>query len=89
MMTWRDHAHSQVLLDQYGNSGFMFNAFHFNYGGLGGFADAVHAQAMVLTSADIYVVMLGVIVALLLLTFLLPKRVYPPSMVAKPVAPGR
>ena len=89
MMTWRDNAHSQVLLDQYGNSGFMLDNFHFNYGGAGGFADTVHAQAMVLTSADIYVTMLGVIAALLLLILVVPKRVYPPSAVAPAAPPKR
>jgi DHA2 family multidrug resistance protein len=89
MMTWREHAHSELLLDQYGNSGFSPDGLSFDYGGLGGFADAVRAQAMVLTSADIYVVMLGVIAALLLLTILVPKRVLPPSALAKAAAPGR
>ena len=83
MMTWREHLHSQVLLDQYGNSGFTLDSFHFDYGGLGGFGAAVRAQAMVLTSADIYAVMLPVIGGLLLLTILIPKRVLPPSALAK------
>ena len=90
MMTWREHLHSQVLLDQYGNSGFTLDSFHFDYGGLGGFGAAVRAQAMVLTSADIYAVMLPVIGGLLLLTILIPKRVLPPSAaLAKPATPGR
>jgi MFS transporter, DHA2 family, multidrug resistance protein len=89
MMTWREHLHSQVLLDQYGNSGFTLDQFNVDYGGLGGFGAAVRAQAMVLTSADIYAVMLPVIGGLLLLTILIPKRVLPPSAQAKPATPGR
>jgi DHA2 family multidrug resistance protein len=89
MMTWREHTHSELLLDQYGNSRFALDGFHFNYGGLGGFAAAVRAQALVLASADIYVATLGVIAVLLLLTLVLPKRVYPPSVAARAASPGR
>jgi DHA2 family multidrug resistance protein len=88
IMTWREHTHSALLLDQYGNSRFTLAGFHFDYGGLGGFAAAVRAQAIVLSSADIYVVVLGVVAALLLLTLLLPKRIYPPSAVAPAASSG-
>ena len=89
MMTWREHSHSQVCSTSTAIRGFTLDRFNFNYGGLGGFGAAVRAQAMVLTSADIYAVMLPVIAGLLLLTILIPKRVLPPSAQAKPATPGR
>ncbi len=89
MMTWREHTHSDLLLDQYGNSRFALAGFHLDYGSLGGFAAAVRTQAMVLTSADIYVVMLFVIAVLLVLTILIPKRVLPPSAMAPAAPPKR
>ena len=89
MITWREHTHSQVLLDQYGNSRFTLEGFHFDYGGLGGFAAAVRAQAMVLTASDIYVAALCVIAALFLLLLVLPKRVYPPTAAAPATSSGR
>ena len=89
MMTWREHTHSQVLLDQYGNSASRSMASISTMAGSAASRAAVRAQAMVLTSADIYVTMLFVIGALLFLTILIPKRVLPPSALAKPATPGR
>jgi MFS transporter, DHA2 family, multidrug resistance protein len=91
MMTWREHTHSNILLDQYGASRFVLNGFHYDYGGpdggLAAFASAVRDQAVVLASADIYLAMIGLAAALLLLLLVLPTRVYPPASVGTP-APG-
>ncbi|MNT94230.1 hypothetical protein D3C71_2082140 [compost metagenome] len=41
-------------------------------------AHRVHQQALVLTSSDLYLCMAGVALALTLLIFWLPTRMYPP-----------
>jgi DHA2 family multidrug resistance protein len=89
MMTWREHTHSNILLDQFGASRFVSNGFHSPYGGLAAFARAVREQALVLASADIYLVMVGLAGVLLVLTLLLPTRVYPPASATVPAAQGR
>jgi len=38
----------------------------------------LHEQAVVLTSSDLYLCMAGVAVALILLIFWLPTRIFPP-----------
>jgi DHA2 family multidrug resistance protein len=43
-----------------------------------GLAHRLHEQAVVLTSADLYLCMAGVAVALILLIFWMPTRIYPP-----------
>lgn len=73
LATWREHAHSNILLDRYGARRFGLT------GNPSAFAGAVRGQALVLTAADIELVMIGIAVALLLLVPLLPTRVYPPA----------
>ncbi len=43
-----------------------------------GLAHRLHEQAVVLTSSDLYYVMGGVAVALILLIFWMPTRIFPP-----------
>lgn len=43
-----------------------------------GLAHRLHEQAVVLTASDIYLCMSGVALALILLIFWLPTRIYPP-----------
>jgi MFS transporter, DHA2 family, multidrug resistance protein len=89
MMTWREHAHSNILLDRFGASRFVLDGFHYPYGGLAAFAQAVRGQAMILASADLYCVMTGLAGALLILVLLLPTRVYPPASASVAAPAGR
>lgn len=90
LLTWREHLHSNVLLDGAGRGWFARQAG--TAAGqnspqpavLAALAHAVHDQALVLASADIYLVMVGVAVVMLLLNLILPQRVYPPAAVAMP-----
>lgn len=82
--TGRERLHSNMLVDQLGNHALVasqsFDAAH----GLGELAHRIHEQAVVLTSADLYLVMAGVAVALLLLVPVLPVRIYPPWSTTPP-----
>jgi DHA2 family multidrug resistance protein len=71
LTTARLHFHSTMLVDSLGNSPLVDsdNA---------GLDHRLHQQAVVLTSSDLYLCMAGVAVALILLIFLLPTRIYPP-----------
>jgi DHA2 family multidrug resistance protein len=89
MMTRREHAHSNILLDQFGASRFVLDGFHYPYGGIAAFAQAVRGQAMILASADLYCVMTGLAGALLILVLLLPTRVYPPASASVAAPAGR
>jgi DHA2 family multidrug resistance protein len=76
--TAREHFHSSMLVDHLGNNalvtGQSIDATH----GLGELAHRVHEQAVVLTSADLYLVMAGIAVAFLFVIPVLPVRIYPP-----------
>jgi MFS transporter, DHA2 family, multidrug resistance protein len=91
--TAREHFHSSMLVDRLGNtplverlgnnpfaSGQNFESGH----GLGELAQRIHEQAEVLTSADLYLVMAGIAVALLLVIPFLPVRIYPPWSTTPP-----
>lgn len=82
--TDRERLHSNMLVDQLGNHALVtsqsINASH----GIGELAHRIHEQALVLTSADLYRVMAGVAVALLLLVPVLPVRIYPPWCTTPP-----
>jgi DHA2 family multidrug resistance protein len=86
--TWREHTHSNILLDKFGASRFMLSGLGDRHENLAAFAQAVRNQAFVLTAADINFVMMGIAGALLLLIPLLPTRVYPPAAppAARPAA---
>jgi DHA2 family multidrug resistance protein len=71
LTTARLHFHSTMLVDNLGNSPLIQsdNA---------SLAHRLHQQALVLTSSDLYLCMAGVAVALILMIFWLPTRIYPP-----------
>jgi DHA2 family multidrug resistance protein len=82
--TAREHFHSHMLVDHLGNNalvtGQSLDADH----GLGELAHRVHEQAVVLTSADLYLVMAGIAVAFLFVIPVLPVRIYPPWTTTPP-----
>ncbi|MGO4333155.1 MFS transporter [Cupriavidus sp. 2TAF22] len=82
--TDRERFHSNMLVDQLGNNAlvtsYSIDATH----SLGQLAHRIHEQAVVLTSADLYRVMAGVAVALLVLVPILPVRIYPPWCTTPP-----
>ncbi|MEC4593833.1 MFS transporter [Nitrospirillum amazonense] len=82
--TRREHTHSNILLDHYGASNFVLSGLNDKPRDLAAFAQAVRDQALVLTTADINLVMIGIAVALLLLIPILPTRVYPPASAGVP-----
>ncbi|WP_053148940.1 MFS transporter [Pseudomonas sp. P97.38] len=71
LTTARLHFHSTMLVDSLGNSPLLDND-------SAGLAHRLHQQAVVLTSSDLYLCMAGVALALILLIFWLPTRIYPP-----------
>ena len=71
LTTARLHFHSTMLVDRLGNSPL---AEHDS----ASLAHRLHEQALVLTSSDLYLCMAGIAVALILLIFWLPTRIYPP-----------
>ncbi|WP_347903089.1 MFS transporter [Pseudomonas purpurea] len=71
LTTARLHFHSTMLVDRLGNSPLADSD-------TPGLAHRLHQQAVVLTSSDLYLCMAGVALALILLIFWLPTRVYPP-----------
>jgi DHA2 family multidrug resistance protein len=73
LTTTRLHFHSTMLVDSLGNSP-LANSDSANL------AHRLHQQAVVLTSSDLYLYMAGIALALILLTFWLPTRVYPPRV---------
>nr|WP_254700350.1 MFS transporter [Trinickia violacea] len=83
--TDRERLHSNMLVDQLGNHALVTSqSLDAAHGGLGELAHRIHEQAAVLTSADLYLVMAGVAVALLLLVPVLPVRIYPPWSTTPP-----
>lgn len=71
LTTARLHFHSTMLVDRLGNSTLADSD-------SAGLAHRLHEQAVVLTSSDLYLCMAGVAVALILLIFWMPTRIYPP-----------
>ncbi|MBV7477739.1 MFS transporter [Pseudomonas sp. PDM31] len=71
LTTARLHFHSTMLVDNLGNSPLAERD-------SAGLAHRLHEQALVLTSSDLYLCMAGVAVALILLIFWVPTRIYPP-----------
>jgi DHA2 family multidrug resistance protein len=70
LTTARLHFHSTMLVDNLGNSPLIQSDVSL--------AHRLHQQALVLTSSDLYLCMAGVAVALILMIFWLPTRIYPP-----------
>jgi DHA2 family multidrug resistance protein len=71
LTTHRLHFHSSMLVDRLGNSPLVDSD-------TPGLAHRLHEQAVVLAAADLYLCMAGVALALILLIFWLPTRIYPP-----------
>jgi DHA2 family multidrug resistance protein len=71
LTTSRLHFHSTMLVDSLGNSPLADSD-------SAGLAHRLHEQAVVLTASDLYLCMAGVALALILLIFWLPTRIYPP-----------
>nr|WP_294979504.1 MFS transporter [uncultured Pseudomonas sp.] len=86
LMTWREHYHSNRLVDHLGN---VPHALGLRLEQLGGvenidrLAGQVRGQAGVLAASDTLLAMAGLAAALLVLIPLMPLRVYPP----RPVVP--
>lgn len=73
LITWREHFHSNHLIDQLGN------LTQVELGAPEGLAGRIREQAFVLTFADAYLAMLVVIALLLIVLLTLPVRAYPPQ----------
>jgi DHA2 family multidrug resistance protein len=87
--TWREHVHSNILLDGYGRSLFTLHGLNTAPDDLAALAERVRTQAVVLTVADINLVAVGIVVAVLLILPILPTRVYPPASTAAPAPAAR
>jgi len=70
LTTARLHFHSTMLVDRLGNSPLAESD--------PGLAHRLHEQAVVLTASDLYLCMAGIAVALILLIFWMPTRIFPP-----------
>ena len=76
LTTARHHLHSTALVDRLGNSPWLDAAASPSLGA------RLHEQVVALTSADLYLLVAVVAVALILLIFWLPTRIFPPRAVA-------
>ncbi|TDN69275.1 MFS transporter [Paraburkholderia sp. BL10I2N1] len=83
--TDRERLHSNMLVDHLGNHALVTRQSIGAVHSLGELAHRIHVQAVVLTSADLYLVMAGVAVALLFLVPVLPVRIYPPWCTTPPL----
>jgi DHA2 family multidrug resistance protein len=82
--TARERFHSNMLVDHLGNHALVTSQSIDAVHSVGELAHRIHVQALVLTSADLYRVMAGVAIALLLLVPVLPVRIYPPWCTSSP-----
>ena len=87
VLTWREHTHSNVLLDRFGASRFVLAGLPGGQQHFAALDQAVRGQALVLALADLNFVAVGIAVALLLLLLVLPTRVYPPGAASVPAPP--
>jgi DHA2 family multidrug resistance protein len=71
-----------MLVDQLGNQPLTVGQTVDRTAAYGGLAERIHEQAVVLTSADLYLVMAAIAVALVLLIPVVPVRVRPPRATA-------
>jgi DHA2 family multidrug resistance protein len=76
--TAREHYHSVMLVDQLGNQPLTVGQGADRTAAYAGLAERIHEQAVVLTSADLYLVMAAITAALMLLIPVVPLRVHPP-----------
>jgi MFS transporter, DHA2 family, multidrug resistance protein len=89
VLTWREHTHSNILLDQFGQSRFVLAGLTGGQPDFAALDRAVRGQALVLALADLNFVVIGVAAALLLLLLIMPTRVYPPAPASPPTPPSR
>jgi MFS transporter, DHA2 family, multidrug resistance protein len=82
--TDRERVHSNMLVDHMGNHALVTSQSIDAVRGLGELAHRIHEQAVVLSSADLYRVMVGVAIAVLFLVPVLPVRIYPPWCTTPP-----
>jgi DHA2 family multidrug resistance protein len=75
--TAREHYHSSMLVDRLGSEPLVVQGAA-RTGMLDDLAGRIHAQAVVLMSADLYLVMAAIAIALVLLIPIVPVRVRPP-----------
>ena len=75
-----------MLVDQLGNHAVITSQSIDGSHDLGELAHRIHAQAVVLASADLYLVMAGIAAALLFLVPVLPVRIYPPWCTTPPAS---
>ncbi|QXI30671.1 MFS transporter [Pseudomonas vanderleydeniana] len=73
----REHFHSSHLVDRLGSMPWLADSV-----APGQLARRLHEQVVTLTSADLYLCMAGLAIALILLIPILPTRIYPPRAVA-------
>jgi DHA2 family multidrug resistance protein len=73
-----------MLVDQLGNHSDVTSATLAAGHTIAELAHRIHEQALVLTSADLYLVMAGIAVALLFPIPVLPVRIYPPWFTTPP-----
>ena len=84
--TDRERFHSNMLVDQLGNHAVITSQSIDASHDLGELAHRIHAQAVVLASADLYLVMAVIAAALLFLVPVLPVRIYPPWCTTPPAS---
>jgi DHA2 family multidrug resistance protein len=80
--TAREHYHSTMLVDRLGSQPLTLGQAPVHAGTFADLAARIHKQAIVLMSADLYLVMAAIIVVLVLLIPIVPLRVYPPRAAA-------
>lgn len=76
--TGRERFHSNMLVDQLGNNAVVTGRSVDTIHQVGQLAHRIHEQALVLTTADLYRMLAGLAVLLLMLLPCLPVRIYPP-----------
>jgi DHA2 family multidrug resistance protein len=87
LVTEREHLHSNVLLDRAGNTLMQMAPHGLDTAGLAQLAGRVRGQALTMGVADVYLLLSGIAVLLIVLLLLLPQRAYPPQAPPK-VAPN-
>jgi DHA2 family multidrug resistance protein len=80
--TAREHYHSTMLVDRLGSQPLTLGQAPVHAGTFADLAARIHKQAIVLTSADLYLVMAVIVVVLVLLIPIVPLRVHPPRAAA-------
>jgi DHA2 family multidrug resistance protein len=76
--TAREHYHSVMLVDRVGSEPLTAGQRGDPMGTFADLTGRIHAQAVVLMSADLYLVMAAIAIALVLLIPIVPVRVRPP-----------